>query len=1116
MSKLAWKPWHDVVQVRDELRTGELSLSTFAADLYDVAMGRARPVYQNPYDFFSFTYPTFNLRELAKDVVLRLAGRNDKAVRQLELTYGGGKTHTLITLYHLTHDPQQLPNLPTVSEFRSHIGMVSSQARIAVLAFDKLDAEKGMEIVGPAGERRWLRNPWSVLAFQLGGSDGLRLLHAEGLDAERESAPAENLLVELLSLPARQGQSTLILIDEVLMYVREKVGLNPVWRGRLLDFFQYLTQAATKVPTCAIVASLLATDPLKSDTLGKELTQELYAIFRREREGDVQPVLKDDIAEVLRRRFFTPDSIRDRDLFRAQAVASVKGIAALDEQTERNIHAVQDRFIEHYPFHPDLTDIFYTKWTNLESFQRTRGILRTFALALRDAEQWDTAPLVATNVFLGAPGKSGLSESARELTGVAQTEEYEGKKQEWTGILEGELAKARDVQAEIAALRFREVEQAVFATFLHSQPIGKDARTRELLVLLGPTHPDKIELEKALHRWTEVSWFLDEGSIQNLEAERSGSRQLPRSWRLGFRPNLRQMHHDACTRIPADLIEHRLLDEIQKCRSLTVGASATGARVHTLPERPRDIEDDGDFHYAILGPKAVSTAGKPGAEARRFLEEKTGPDSPRVYRNALVLAVPSVDGLEAARNAIRDAQGWQEVESQLKGQEMDSNRQQLLDSERKGATTKVTELVRQAYCIVVTISAKNDPEAFKVVVGTEPLFTIIKADARSRIQETPVTAGALLPDGPYDLWRAGETAHRLKDLIEAFAQFAQLPKMLNRKAILDTLLDGCRAGLFVFRQSRPDHSFRTFWHETPDETALRDPALEVVLPEAAALDSVPPALLVPGALPDLWHGDELLLRDLYHYFSGRVVMVPMISQQQDYAEPLSIPTAERSVVDAAVQQAVREKRLWLIAGSGGFLGEELPMGVLTDTATVRRPPQPISTRDLLPEYLPEAWSGDTTTALDIATALSTQASQPLPWLTVREAIDGALRARLLDRAVDSGPWPCDYTGARAARITLPRQQERQPQPAPTSPTALQESRPGSSPTILVTETVLETGEIQELGDQAGELTKIATDAKLHLSFHLRVELEPAMLVSDETLTKVNELLAEVSEELRLE
>src|SRR5690348_7743720 len=217
VSKMAWKPWHEVVQLRNELKTGELSLSIFAADLYDVVMGKARSIYQDPYDFFSFTYPTFNLRELAKDVMLRLAGKNDKAVRQLELTYGGGKTHTLITLYHLAHQPGRLPDLPAVQEFRHTTGMNTPQARIAVLAFDKLDAERGMEIVSPDGERRWLRHPWSVLAYQLAGSDGLRLLHAEGQDAERASAPAENLLVELLSLPARQGLATLILIDEVLM-----------------------------------------------------------------------------------------------------------------------------------------------------------------------------------------------------------------------------------------------------------------------------------------------------------------------------------------------------------------------------------------------------------------------------------------------------------------------------------------------------------------------------------------------------------------------------------------------------------------------------------------------------------------------------------------------------------------------------------------------------------------------------------------------------------------------------------------------------------------------------------------------------------------------------------
>ena len=81
--RLPWTPWHRVVKLREDVRTGELSLADFAADLHDVMMQRgARPIYEDPARFFALTYPTFSLRELARDIVLRLAGRNTKAVRQ--------------------------------------------------------------------------------------------------------------------------------------------------------------------------------------------------------------------------------------------------------------------------------------------------------------------------------------------------------------------------------------------------------------------------------------------------------------------------------------------------------------------------------------------------------------------------------------------------------------------------------------------------------------------------------------------------------------------------------------------------------------------------------------------------------------------------------------------------------------------------------------------------------------------------------------------------------------------------------------------------------------------------------------------------------------------------
>ena len=258
-------PWPRIVRLKEELRSGALSLAEFAADLHEVTLGQGRrAVYEEPEKFFALTYPTHTLRELVKDVAGRLAGQSDKAVRQLELTYGGGKTHTLITLYHLFRNPEALPDLPAVREFHEHVGGPLPRAFTAALCFDKIDVERGIDGVrAPDGTARTLRHPWSVLAFQLAGADGLRATHGEGRDEERETPPAEPLLVKLIEKPQQRGLATLILIDEVLMYAREKAGLDPVWRDRIRDFFQYLTQAAAKVDRAAIVASLLATDPAK-------------------------------------------------------------------------------------------------------------------------------------------------------------------------------------------------------------------------------------------------------------------------------------------------------------------------------------------------------------------------------------------------------------------------------------------------------------------------------------------------------------------------------------------------------------------------------------------------------------------------------------------------------------------------------------------------------------------------------------------------------------------------------------------------------------------------------------------------------------------------------------
>ena len=208
--------------------------------------------------------------------------------------------------------------------------------------------ETGIDGVrAPDGSTRRLRHPWSVLAFQLAGADGLRALHADGRDQERDTPPAEPLLVKLIERPQERGLGTLILIDEALMYAREKAGADPVWRDRIIDFFQYLTQAVAKVDRAAIVASLLATDPNKQrGDLGRTLTAALFDVFRRQREEGVQPVRKEEVAAVLRRRFFELEDLQDPAAFRPHVIGVVGALAKLDDATAREGAAAEERFLQ--------------------------------------------------------------------------------------------------------------------------------------------------------------------------------------------------------------------------------------------------------------------------------------------------------------------------------------------------------------------------------------------------------------------------------------------------------------------------------------------------------------------------------------------------------------------------------------------------------------------------------------------------------------------------------------------------------------------------------------------------------------------------------------------------
>jgi hypothetical protein len=537
-------------------------------------------------------------------------------------------------------------------------------------------------------------------------------------------------------------------------------------------------------------------------------------------------------------------------------------------------------------------------------------------------------------------------------------------------------------------------------------------------------------------------------------------------------------------------------------------------RVHTLPTKPKDIEDDGLFHYAVLPPSAASDSGKPSTETKRFLDETTGAEKPRVFRNAVLLLAPSRDGLEIAQARVRDYLAWEKVKDDLtpKNEEerkqkgsVDVARLQTLTINIDKAKSRIPDAIRQAYCIVVTVSDKNDAQAFKITVTDEAHFDTIKGDARARVQDTAITAEALLPDGPYNLWKGGETSRRVKDLAGAFAQLPHLPKMLKSQAIVETLVEGCAQGTFVLRLTRPDRTFRTWWRARPDDAALNDPALELVLPEAAELSEIPPALLAPKALPALWTGDEITAQEVSSYFSGtHVVQV----DKGGYQEPMPIPKAPVPVVEKAITDAVEAGLVWLISGPASLLGEPIPAGVLTPASKLRAPPALISAAAILPENLSAAWKDGSTTGLAIATALSQQSGSTLPWKTVRDVIGGALQARFIALSDDSASWPCEFPAAQTIKIEL----------AQNAGGAGGGTGGGSgvATNSLVAAADFEPSEIQDLADVVPQLLEFKAKAKLDLRFHVRLEVgDGTQKPSPERAAELNKLLHGIKEEFKV-
>jgi len=258
----------------------------------------------------------------------------------------------------------------------------------------------------------------------------------------------------------------------------------------------------------------------------------------------------------------------------------------------------------------------------------------------------------------------------------------------------------------------------------------------------------------------------------------------------------------------------------------------------------------------------------------------------------------------------------------------------------------------------------------------------------------------------------------------------------------------------------------------------------------------------------LWIDGTASVGQLRSYFSGAHVAK---INRGEYEEPLQIPRAENGVIDAALREAVKEGLIWLTSGPASLFKEDAPEGVLTDDAQLQSPPPALTPVDITVNKLPGAWSEGVASGRSIGDALSVQGGKTLPWTLVRDAIESALRTGYLEKAANSGEWPCGLADANRALFCMPQQA----QPPVRGTGSLTPVYPVPQPDgRRVAESELDVAGIQNFSDVVSDLAQAATKAGCDLKFRLRIELNNNGKLDDALVEQLNEILKEIATDLR--
>ncbi|MDI9396146.1 MAG: DUF499 domain-containing protein [Euryarchaeota archaeon] len=797
------KPWRDVVTPHHDVASGRYQQAEFAADLWQVHLGEGAAEYRDPVEFFRRTYLTESLRRLLVSSLQRIAGLGGDPVVQLQTNFGGGKTHSMLALYHLFSGNASGNELLGIENVLMDAGIPKiPHAKRVVLVGNKISP--GNPVIKPDGTV--IKTLWGELAWQLGGKDAYERIRA---DDEKATNPGD-VLRELFN----DYGPCVILIDEWVAYARQLHDQSDLPGGSFetqFTFAQALTESAKLARNCLLVISLPASDTAASPhshadyvevggQRGLEALERLRNVVGR-LESSWQPASAEEGFEIVRRRLFEPMTdpaqFKDRDVV-ARAFADLYRSQSQEFPPECRDSDYEKRIKAAYPIHPEIFDRLYTDWSTLVKFQRTRGVLRLMAAVIYSLwEKGDKNPLIL-------PANISIEDQR------VQTELTHFLSENWAPIIEkdvdGQNSLPLRIDSEVPNLgKFAACRRVARTIYLGSAPTQQAANRgiEDRRVKLGCVMPGESPavFGDALRRLASSATYLYQ----------DGSRY----W-YSTQPTVTKMAEDRAEQLRRD--PDRVAKELDK--RLRAGLRHPGdfSRVHPLPASSADVPDDMDARLVVLGIDHTCTkeAGNEAEKASKAILENRG-SNPRQYRNTLVFLAADKTRLQDLDEAVRKYLAWESIIGEKEILNLSPHQVRQAQSQRDSADKTVTARIPEAY-VWLLVPVQTNPQSsieWQAIRLTGQDSLAVRASKKLKTEELLVTglAGTRLRMelDKIPLWRGDSVS--IKQLAEDFASYLYLPRLARPSVLIGAIRDGLKLITWM------DDSFA--YADSFDETAKR-------------------------------------------------------------------------------------------------------------------------------------------------------------------------------------------------------------------------------------------------------------------------------------------------------